>query len=49
MERTNNYNGILAFYNLDLMYILKLTNSPNYNRLVWETLFCFSVLDPFYG
>ena len=29
------------------MYILKLTNSPSYNKLVWETPFRFSILDVF--
>ena len=43
----DNYNGILAFYCLELMYILKLRISPSYNRLVWETPFCFTVLDLF--
>ena len=27
------------------MYILKLTNCPSYNKLVWETPLCFSILD----
>ena len=48
MYTKDNYNGILAFCSLEFMYILKLTNSPSYNSLVWETPFSFSVLDAFY-
>ena len=42
-----NYNGMLSFYSLEFMYIINLTNSPSYNRLLRETPFvslfrCFS-------
>ena len=47
MKAKGNYNGILAFFSLEFMYILKLTNFRSYNRLTLETPFCFSVLDVF--
>ena len=37
----DNDNGILAFYSLEFMYILEWTNSPSYNRLMWEHPFAF--------
>ena len=43
LRKKDNYNGILAFFSLEFMYILKLRNSPSYNTLVWETtlFLCF--------
>ena len=47
-SETLNANLQLLNLRLEFGYILKSTNSPSYNRLVWEKPFCFSVLDVFY-